>query len=424
MDTPLLPRHLGREIDDALRSARVVNVIGPRQAGKTTLVRDLLGRGRFITLDDPGVLAAVEADPYGQLNALAAEAGETPVVIDEAQRSPAMAVAIKRIVDADRRTGQFLLTGSSNVFTTTHVADSLAGRVRTLQLLPLSTAEIHRVGPALLLDWAGRDPNLDDLPPAPKASRQDCLDLVVRGGYPEIRGLPERPRARRYRDAVDAIVDRDVADVLKVRKTDALRRLIDQVAARTAQELSIEALCAAIGVRRATLEQYMDVLTRLSVLTRLGSWASGATGREIRRPKVHVMDTGVAAALRGFGADSFGPTGDPVALGHLLETFVHGELARNLPFQSSDWRLWHWRNQGGREVDVLAECGRTLVAIEVKAAATLDADDLKNLRWFATQGPGCNRPVTGLLFYLGDQVLTFGNRLFGLPLSMFWAWPA
>lgn len=85
--------------------------------------------------------------------------------------------------------------------------------------------------------------------------------------------------------------------------------------------------------------------------------------------------------------------------------------------------LWHWRNQGGREVDMLAECGRRLVAIEVKAAATLDAGDLKNLRWFATQGPGCNRNVTGLVFYLGDQVLTFGDRLFGLPLSIFWAWP-
>lgn len=422
METPLLPRHLSREIDDALRSARVVNVIGPRQVGKTTLVRDLLGRGRFITLDDPGVLAAVQTDPHGQLTALAAEAGETPVIIDEAQRSPDVAVAIKRIVDANRRMGQFLLTGSSNVFTTAHVADSLAGRVRTLQLLPLSAAEIHQAGPAMLLDWAGRNPTLDDLPPAPKASRPDYLDLLVRGGYPEIRGLANRPRVRRYRDAIDAIVDRDVADVLKVRKTDALRRLIDQIAVRTAQEVSIEALCAVTGVQRATLDQYLDVLTRLSVVTRLGSWASGAAKREVRRPKVHLVDTGVAAALRRFDANSFGPTGEPVALGHLLETYVHDELARSLPFQASDWRLWHWRNQDGREIDVLAECGRALVAIEVKAAATLDAGDLKNLRWFATQGPGLDRNVTGLVFYLGDQTLTFGDRLFGLPLSMFWAW--
>lgn len=423
MEAALIPRHLHREINDALQSARVVNIIGPRQVGKTTLVRDLMDRGRFVTLDDPGVLAAVEADPHGQLDALAAEAGDGPVIIDEVQRSPALALAIKRIVDGNRRMGQFLLTGSSNVFAAAHVADSLAGRVRTLRLLPLSAAEIHRRGPVSLLDWAGQEPNLATLPSLPQANRHDYLDLLVRGGYPEIRPLADRPRQRRYRDAIDAIVDRDVADVLKIRKPDALRRLIGQLAARTAQEVSIEALCAATGVQRGTLEQYMDVLTGLSLVTRLGSWASGEAKREIKRPKVQFVDTGIAAALRGFDGTSFGPEGDPVELGHLLETYVHGELVKSLPFQSRDWRLWHWRNQGGRAIDVLAQCGRKLVAIEVKAATTLHANDLNNIRWFATKGPGQKHNVTGLVLYMGDQVLTFGDGLFGLPLSIFWAWP-
>lgn len=422
MDTPLLPRHLRGEVENALRAARVVNIIGPRQVGKTTLVRDLLGGGRFITLDDPGVLAAMEADPYGQLMALAAEADEAPVIIDEAQRSRALAIAIKRIVDERRQMGQFLLTGSSNVFTAAHVADSLAGRVLTLTLLPLSGAEIHRTGPAMILDWAASAPSLAGLPPAPKISRQDAIDLIVRGGYPEISVLPDRARNRRYRDAIDAIVDRDVADVLKVRKTDALRRLIDQLAAWTAEELSIETLCSAIGVQRNTLEQYLDALSRLSVVTRLGAWASGAAKREIKRPKVHLLDSGVAAALRGFDATSFGPDGDPAALGHLLETYVHNELAKCLPYQARDWRLWHWRNQDGREIDILAECGRSLVAVEVKAAATLNADDLKNLRWFTADGPGQAWGVTGILFYLGNEPLSFGDGLFALPLSIFWAW--
>ncbi len=424
METPLLPRHLRTEIETALRAVRIVNVIGPRQAGKTTLVRDLLGTGRFITLDDTGVLAAVEADPYGQMTALAAAAGDAPVIIDEVQRSRSLAISIKRIVDEQRRPGQFLLTGSSNVFATASVADSLAGRVQTLTLLPLSAAEIHIKGPAMILDWAsGADAAPQGLPQPPVLDRGRYIDLLIRGGYPEVRALPDRVRNRRYRDVINAIVERDVADVLKVRKSDALRRVIDQLAARTAEELSVEALCAVSGIQRATFEQYVDVLTSLGVLTRLGAWASGATKREIRRPKVHFLDCGVVAALRGFDRESFGPHGDPVAFGHLVETFVFTELTKSIPFQSGDWRLWHWRNQDGREVDFVAECGNSLVAVEVKASSTLNADDVANLRWFKSQGPGRARNVTGIAFYLGDQVLSFGDRLFAIPLSMFWAWP-
>jgi predicted AAA+ superfamily ATPase len=139
-----LPRHLIPELEDAIASARVVNLIGPRQVGKTTLVRDLFGNGRFITLDDVAVLAAIEADPEGQLTSLMENLDQAPLILDEAQRSKKLALAIKRVVDTNRRKGQLVLTGSSNVFTITDVADSLAGRMRTLKLWPLSVAEVKR----------------------------------------------------------------------------------------------------------------------------------------------------------------------------------------------------------------------------------------------------------------------------------------
>jgi predicted AAA+ superfamily ATPase len=147
-----LPRHLIPELEDAIASARVVNLIGPRQVGKTTLVRDLFGNGRFITLDDVAVLAAIEADPEGQLTSLMENLDQAPLILDEAQRSKKLALAItkklalaiKGVVDTNRRKGQLVLTGSSNVFTITDVADSLAGRMRTLKLWPLSVAEVKR----------------------------------------------------------------------------------------------------------------------------------------------------------------------------------------------------------------------------------------------------------------------------------------
>ncbi len=426
MEDTLLPRHLRAELLDSLRSTRVVNIIGPRQIGKTTLVRELLDVGRFITLDNENVLAAMEADPSGQIEALVSEANDVPLIIDEAQRSKRLALAIKRIVDERRRMGQFILTGSSNVFTNAHVADSLAGRVQTLTMLPLSGAEVQRKGPARILDWASRtpEPSLRDLPKPEPVSRNGYIQELLAGGYPEIRNLPDRSRQRRYRDYVDTIVERDVADLIKVRKSDAMRRLIDQIAARTANELNVQEMGSIIGVQRPTIETYLDVLTKLSLMSRLPAWTSGEAGRDIRQPKVHLVDTGIVAALRNLTSKSFLADANPAALGGVLETFVHNELLKSLPHQQSHWRLYHWRHQRGREIDILAETNRTIVGFEMKASSNVDLNDFRHLQWFRTDGPGSAWNVIGIVVYLGDRPLTFGSKLFALPLSSFWSFAA
>ena len=246
----ILPRHLSAELKDALTYARVVNVIGARQVGKTTLVRDILDTGRFITLDDDTVREAIEDDPWGQLQRLTDEAGNTPLIIDEAQRSTKLALAIKRIVDSSNRKGQFVLTGSSNIFSTRHVADSLAGRMLTLTLWPLTAAETMARGPSKVLDWAiSRDPDLRVLPAPEPATRADYIDRVLKGGFPETRDIEHGRRQRVYREYVGAMVDRDVADVVHIRKGDAFRRLIEQLAVRTGTELNIAELCEIVGVR-------------------------------------------------------------------------------------------------------------------------------------------------------------------------------
>ncbi|MGI9355686.1 MAG: ATP-binding protein, partial [Rhizobiaceae bacterium] len=253
-----LPRHLVPELEDALASARVVNLIGPRQVGKTTLVRDLFGQGRFITLDDAAILAAIDADPEGQLASLMEDLKQVPIIIDEAQRSKKLALAIKRMVDTNRRKGQFVLTGSSNVFTTTEVADSLAGRMRTLKLWPLSVAEIERAPTNRFLDWAmQKDPALAQVPDPASVSRSDYIDLILAGGFPETRTIPLRSRQRQYRDYVDAVVDRDVADILPIRKPDALRILIDQMAARISCEIKTSELAKLTKLQRVTVDQYL-----------------------------------------------------------------------------------------------------------------------------------------------------------------------
>ena len=416
-----LPRHMHAELANALRASRIVNLVGPRQVGKTTLVRDLFGEGEFLTLDDEAVLSAVEADAYGLLDEKRKGLGDRPLIIDEAQRSKSMALAIKRIVDLNRRRGQFLLTGSSNAFSAARVSDSLAGRTLTLKLWPLTVAEIKERGPHQILDWAlQRNPRLADLPGAENATRGEYIELVLAGGYPDIHDLPSRARQQRYRSYLDAIVERDVADVLPIRKPDALRRLIERMAARTGGELNVSALASDLGIQRPTVEQYLDVLTKLSIINRLGHWTSSEGRRDIKNAKCHFVDTGIAAAIRRFKAESFEITANPAAFGGLLETFVFNELMRSLPFQENDLRLYHWRSRDKREIDIVVDAGTRLVCVEVKASSTVKAEDFKHIKWFASKGPGQARTVSGIIFYLGNQALPFGDQCFALPISNLW----
>ncbi len=417
----ILPRHLGAELREALRWSRVINVVGPRQAGKTTLVRDILGLGRFVTLDDDSILAAMENDPMGQLQLLAENRENAPIVIDEAQRSKRLPLAVKRMVDADSRPGQFVLTGSSNVFNARHVTDSLAGRMTTLTLWPLSVAETMSRPPPALLEWA-LSPARESgkLPPAEPLDRAAYVDLVLRGGFPDIRRLELVPRQKVYRDYIHSVIERDVADVAPIRKPDALRRLIDQLAVRTGRELNIAEICEAVSLRRATVETYLDALSRLFLIRKLGAWTSREARREVKNAKNHFADSGVAAALRHFSPRSFELDANPTALGSLLESFVFAELLRSAPYQDGGLRLYHWRDHHGREIDILAESGEQLVAIEIKASTSVNVGDFRHLDWFAAKGPGRNRKVASIVLYLGPERISFGAGRYALPASVLW----
>jgi predicted AAA+ superfamily ATPase len=421
----MISRHLAARVERALESSRVVNVIGPRQAGKTTLVKDLIKSARYVTLDDNGIRAALEADAYGQLQLLSDDARNTgrPIVLDEVQRVPEITFALKRIVDVDRRPGQSVLTGSSNIFTTGKAYDSLAGRVTTLTLRPLSAAEIAATGPCRLLDVAAEHPSdcIGTLPKPRPFTRAKLIDLIVRGGFPEIRVLDEPDRVDRYASYLDSIIERDVAPIAEVRKPDTLRRLIDQMAARTAEEINVAALCKVLSATKPTVNDYIDILSRLGVVLRLGAWTSSSAKREIKAPKLHFLDTGCATALRGEDSTSFGIGGDAAALGHLLETFVFMELENSLPHLAKRWRLYHWRLHP-REIDIVAEApGKLLALFETKAASTVDAQDFRHIDWFMTEGPGRSYRAAGFVVYLGNDLLSFGPGKVAVPLSMLWS---
>lgn len=421
----VIPRHMTAKVESALGVSRVINIVGPRQAGKTTLARDLIDTARYVTFDDDGMRAALEADPYGQLQLLCGERGKSlrPIVLDEVQRLPKITLALKRLVDANRRPGQFILTGSSDIFMAGKAYDSLAGRVMTLTLRPLSAAEITGNAPCRLLDIVCDRPEdcLSKLPKPMPFTRAKAIDLLVRGGFPEIRKLDDQVRSNRYLSYLDSIIERDVAPIAEVRKPDTLRRLIDQLAVRTAEELSIVELCNVLGARKETVNEYIDILSRLGIVHRLGAWTSSGAKREIKASKLHYLDTGCATALRAEDASSFGLGADPVALGHLIESFVFIELEKSLAHLAKRWRLYHWR-QDKREIDIVAEApGRRLALFEVKAASSVGADDFRHINWFRSEGPGRSYKSVGFVVYLGDELLSFGAGRIALPLSMLWS---
>ena len=418
-----LPRHLLTGLKEALSTSRIVNLIGPRQVGKTTLVRDMLATGKYITLDKESVLEAIKRDTAGQLESLRRVAGGGPLIIDEAQRSKELALAIKVLVDRDTRKGQFLLAGSSNPFTTAAVVDSSPGRMRTLRLWPLAVSETREVNAGSLLDWAAQEvPSLDQIRVLEAPGRMDYVELLLEGGFPEARTLAIKPRQRLYRDYVDSVVDRDVAEIIRIRKTDRLRRLIEQFTARTGGEINVLKLSEAVGVNRATLDTYLDILTRLSLIFRLDSWISGESRREIKNAKYHFVDTGMACALRYFNDRSFNADQpNATVLDGMLESFVLGELIRVQPIQKQECRLYHWRNADGREIDILAEGPDTIVGFKVKASTSISGMDFRHLKWFSTEGPGKNRKFCGIVLYFGQNRLSFGGNCFALPISSLWA---
>lgn len=416
----LVHRHLTPEIERALRDTRIVNLVGPRQSGKTELVRGQLRHAAYVPLADDKVLLSLREDPYGHLKELSVDAGETglPVAIDDVQRFPGLALPLKRVVDEDGRPGQFLLAGTSDVFTSRRSDDSLAGRVSTLRLRPMSAAEMQGAGPCLLLDAAASREPPETLPRPRPVGRGELLDLLLRGGLPEKVMLSG---AAGVRDYVGEVIRKDVAEVVPVRKLEAMLGLVGLSASMTAREFNAQEFARRLAVKGETVTCYIEALRETGIVHRLGAWISGREKREVRSPKLHFMDAGLAAALRGEHRGSFGLGSDPADLGALFETFVFTELEKSLPFQETRWRLWHWRSED-RRIDVLAEApSGDLALFRTRATSKVGPDDFRHIDWFMSEGPGNGRRCSGFVVYFGEHVLSFGPGKTALPISSLWS---
>lgn len=406
------PRNLSGALEAALADTPVVCLLGPRQCGKSTLARRCDPDRPYVSLDDRAYLDLARNDPQGFINDLPEK-----VAIDEVQRAPELTLAIKRSVDANRQPGRFLLTGSANLLQLPRLSDSLAGRMECLWLHPLTVSEIRRAQGKFLEALLG-----GQLRPEITASGvprpSELPRLLVSGGYPEsIQRDPERADRWR-RNYVRAVVERDVGDLADVKDASDLTRLVALLESRTAQLLNQSALSQALGHSRATIDRYLTLLERLFLIRRLPAWHSNRGKRLVKAPKLHFVDSGLAATLGELEAESW--NAERPRFGHLLETFVLQQLIAMADCMPRPPLFFHYRDRDKTEVDIVIEFRHKIWGIEIKAAATVGQDDAKGLRKLAAIAGDAFQ--AGIVFYDGEATLSLDREggILAVPFAKLW----
>jgi predicted AAA+ superfamily ATPase len=403
--TSYLPRALAPLARRALREMPVVVVTGLRQSGKSTfLLREQgLGKRRYLTLDDPALLAAARTDPQAFVRS------DEPLAIDEAQKCPELLPAIKREVDRARRPGRYLLSGSANFALLEKITESLAGRALYFTLHPLTRRELARrlASPPFVrrLFEAGE-------PPSRAREARVSREAILRGGLPPVCLGTARDPALWFKGYEQTYLERDVRELARLGDLVPYRTLLQLAALRTGRLLGVSELARDAKLAAATVSRYLSLLEASFVIRRLAPFLANRASRLIKSPKLYLSDSGLACHLAGIDAARLS-AGDAAA-GALLETYAAQNLAAILDAEWPEARLGYWHVQGRHEVDFVIELGRECLALEVKAASRWDERDLGGLRAFLAKTPGCRAAV---LAYAGTESVRIGERLWAAPLA-------
>lgn len=403
-------RNIEAELQSALADTPVVLLNGARQTGKSTLAQYFAKASSvpYVTLDDATQLAAATSDAQGFLAGLGNRA-----VIDEVQKAPELFPAIKISVDQDRRPGRFLLTSSANVLLLPQISESLAGRMQLITLWPLSQGELH-AQQERFLDGVFTE----SLPALQYSDAFNLKNAVLSGAYPEVlqRAVGKR-RDAWFAAYITALLQRDVRDLSNIDGLTDMPRLLSLLAARVGGLSNMSELSRSSGIPNSTLKRYLSLLQATFLFQPLPAWSSNLGKRLIKSPKIHLIDSGLAAHLAGITHQSLGR--DPVFFGHLLETFVVSELRKQIGWSDRRVNLYHYRTTTGREVDIVLEdaAGR-LVGLEIKASSTVGRKDFSGFD--ALSEDIGSRFVRGIVLYAGEQAASFGEHYVALPVSALW----
>ena len=403
-----LPRLIEQSFEQALKTFPAVVLTGPRQSGKTTLVRSLLGnRHRYVSLDELDVRSFAKEDPRGFLSK-----NPNPVIIDEIQHVPQLLPYIKAKIDQDRKPGQWILTGSQAFSMMRNVGESLAGRVAVLSLYPLSLQEMHKNLRLNLKDASFFIRHLCN--PDHKNIRDiSCGKWLLRGGYPEVSLNPKVSAKLWFSSYLQTYMDRDIRGNIKTVNLNEFERFIKLLASRTAQELHYSHLANDVGVTVPTIKSWVSFLEASSIVYLLQPYHKNFGKRIIKSPKCYFLDTGLVSYLVGLQSEEHLLQG-PMA-GALFETACITEFIKRFSAFLDPASLYFWRSVDGFEVDLLVEISNRIFPIEFKLSSTISQQHLSSLKaWFELSK---NISTPAIMISLSKQTGLVGDNIYNSHFS-------
>ena len=409
--TKLYPRWQKKTIEQMMLERRVLLLNGPRQSGKTTLARELESdQTEYRTLDDGTLREAADNDPQGFI-----KRSTKTLIIDEVQRIPSLLSAIKKAVDEDISYGQYLLTGSTNIQSLPTVNESLAGRIAKIRLRPLAQGEIERTTPSFFdsafnQSFSSSSTNYD---------RDAILEIAFRGGFPEPMLLQDRGRKRWHTDYVNAILERDLKEIARIHRKNAMRELVHTLAAWSGKFMDLSAIGSGLSIQRATIESYINALETLFMVERVYPWTKTDYARVGKQSKLFMADSGLMSSLLRWKMDQVRLDSD--RSGKLIETFAFNEIAAQIDASDGRYELFHYRDREKREIDFLIEReDNALLGVEVKAGSAISKNDFKHMKWFQNN-LAKNQEFIGVILYTGQHPASFGNNLWAIPFGLLWS---
>lgn len=366
----MIERDLTAELRQAAAEYPVVTLLGPRQSGKTTLARMCFPDKPWVSLEDPDVRLAAEADPRGFLGQYPAGA-----ILDEVQRLPVLLSYLQGIVDQQGDKGRFILTGSHQPRLHEAIGQSLAGRTAMLTLWPFSFRELGQYRAS----W-------------------DPFELIVRGCYPRVHEEKLDPR-RFFNSYLQTYVERDVREMIQLRDLSTFQKFLVLLAGRVGQVVNLASLANDAGVSSTALRNWLSVLKASYVIFELQPYFQNINKRVIKSPKLYFADVGLAAFLLGIHTGEQAER-DPLR-GALYENLVIADALKSFCNAGKRPELYFYRDSHGNEVDLLIRDEGTITPVEIKSSSTFNPDFLKGIRHFrAVAGDRIN---DGFLLYNGQQ---------------------
>lgn len=407
----MFKRTLRLNLEKALKRSPIILLTGARQTGKSTLIKQMGQKEgyTYITFDDIRFLSAAQNDPIGFVEGLSG-----PTILDEVQRIPEIFLPLKKRVDENRVPGMFALTGSANPLLIPRLGDSLAGRMEIFMLYPLSQGEINGLPPEHFIDtvFSGNIPV-----PSDTVSRQNLYERIDVGGYPLVQGVDAEGRESWFTAYVMAILQRDIRDISQISGLTELPRLLQLIATRAGTLFNVAELSRTAGIATSTLHRYIALLETVFLVQFLQPWSTNLSKRLVKSPKVYVVDSGLLGFL--LGTSALQQKFDTKILGPLLENFVVNELAKQITWNQTRVKMFHYRTATGVEVDIILEdAAGNIVGIEIKNSATALAQDFKGLKHL--QEEVGKKFIRGIVLYTGSEYVPFGERLCALPVSALW----